>query len=77
MEGVVSSVILFKSKPIDPNPIDKCNVILSEIGLQIEYNNVTNYMGIHMDGSIRDDFAYTITIEKLKEDVNDSQMDLL
>ena len=77
MEGVVSSVILFKSKPIDPNPIDKCNVILSEIGLQIEHKNITSHMGVHMDGSIRDDFAYTITIEKLKEDVNDSQMDLL
>ena len=77
MEGVVSSVILFKSKPIDPNPIDKCNVILSEIGLQIEYNTITNYMGIHTNGSIRDDFAYTITIEKLKEPVDAKQMDLL
>ena len=70
-------MILFKSKPIDTNPIDKCNVILSEIGLQIEYNTITNYMGIHTNGSIRDDFAYTITIEKLKEPVDASQMDLL
>ena len=70
-------MILFKSKPIDTNPIDKCNVILSEIGLQIEHKNITSHMGIHMDGSIRDDFAYTITIEKLKEPVDAKQMDLL
>lgn len=51
--------------------IEEANKILSDIGVQLEYNFITNYVGV--DG----EYAYTLSVEKHKEFDNDNQLDLL
>ena len=54
-------------------------VMNNEIYEIVEYiiRHCFAWIKINTNGSIRDDFAYTITIEKLKEPVDAKQMDLL
>ena len=51
--------------------IEEANKILSDIGVQLEYNFITNYVGV--DG----EYAYTSSVEKHKEFDDDNQLDLL
>lgn len=51
--------------------IEEANKILSDIGVQLEYNFITDYVGI--DG----EYAYTLSVEKHKEFGDDNQLDLL
>mgnify|MGYP003641647253 FL=1 len=51
--------------------IEEANKILSDIGVQLEYNFITNYVGV--DG----EYAYTLSVEKYKEFDDDNQLDLL
>ena len=51
--------------------IEEANKILSDIGVQLEYNFITNYVGV--DG----EYAYTLSVEKHKEFKDDNQLDLL
>ena len=51
--------------------IEEANKILSDIGVQLEYNFITNYVGV--DG----EYAYTLSVEKHKEFDDDNQLDML
>ena len=51
--------------------IEEANKILSDIGVQLEYNFITNYVGV--DG----EYAYTLSVEKHKEFDDGKQLHLL
>jgi len=51
--------------------IEEANKILIDLGLYLEYKFIEDYV------SDNGDYAYTLTVEKLKEPVDASQMDLL
>jgi len=51
--------------------IEKANELLVDLGLKLEYNFITNYVGV--DG----EYAYTLSVEKHKEFDDDNQLDLL
>ena len=51
--------------------IEESNKILSDVGVQLEYNFITDYIGV--DG----EYAYTLSVEKYKEFDDDNQLDLL
>ncbi len=51
--------------------IEEANELLIDLGLHLEYKFIEDYV------SDNGDYAYTLTVEKLKEPVDASQMDLL
>ena len=51
--------------------IEEANELLINLGLYLEYKFIEDYV------SDNGDYAYTLTVEKLKEPVDASQMDLL
>ncbi len=51
--------------------IEEANKILIDLGLHLEYKFIEDYV------SDNGEYAYTLTVEKRKEPVDASQMDLL
>ena len=51
--------------------IEEANKILIDLGLHLEYKFIEDYV------SDNGEYAYTLTVEKRKEPVDDSQLDLL
>jgi len=51
--------------------IEEANALLVDLGLKLEYNFIEDYVGI--DG----EYAYTLTIEKVKEFDDGKQLHLL
>ena len=51
--------------------IEEANKILIDLGLYLEYKFIEDYV------SDNGEYAYTLTVEKRKEPVDASQMDLL
>ena len=51
--------------------IEEANKKLIDIGIKLEYNFIKDYVGI--DG----EYAYSLTVEKVKEFDDDKQLDML
>ncbi len=51
--------------------IEEANELLIDLGLYLEYKFIEDYV------SDNGDYAYTLTVEKLKEPVDAKQVDLL
>ena len=50
--------------------IEEANELLNDLGLHLEYKFIEDYV------SDNGDYAYTLTVEKRKEEKDDGQLDL-